>query len=106
MPRLTSATAPRLRMTRTAHLRIRRVLRETEAAVLSEAQEYRRVDADRGRKATARRPPDGERPDGGNAPLEVPRAPRLRVGPAVVGRLRDRGGAGRARRRIGDRGAS
>ena len=49
---------------------------------------------------------DGDRADGGDAPLEVPGAADLRLRPALVGRLRDRGGAGRARRGLGRRRAT
>ena len=54
-------------------------------------------------KRVARRPADGHRPDGGDAAPEVARAADLRVRPALVGGVRDRGGARRARRGLGGR---
>src|SRR5260370_15667 len=48
-----------------------------------------------------RRPLDADRPARGDAAAEDARAPDLRLGPAVVGRLRNRVGARRAARRLG-----
>ena len=52
-------------------------------------------------EAGRRRPADGVGPARGDAAPEVARAADLRVRPALVGRIRDRGGARRARRRLG-----
>ena len=49
---------------------------------------------------------DADRPDGGDAAAEDAGAPDLRVRPALVRRVRDRVGARRPRRRVGDRRAS
>ncbi len=56
-------------------------------------------------EAGRRRPADGDGRVRGDAAPEVARAADLRLGPALVGRLRDGGGARRPGRRLGGRGA-
>ena len=55
-------------------------------------------------EAGAHRPPARERGDGPDPALEAARPPDLRLGPALVGGVRDGGRAGRPRRRLGNGG--
>ena len=62
-----------------------------------------RAGAAGGHEEAADRPAPLERRDGGDAPAEVARAADLRLRPALVGRVRDRGRARRPRRRLARR---